>query len=198
MERFRERGQASVELVGLIALVALVFAALALVRPDPGVGDAIGAAITAGVSSDPTPAMPASSADRGDAARLPEDSWAEPRAIVDRYLAADLDEFLAYRVSPDRDPRLDYSTDFCSAPLVGSTGGSFDFSEPCLRHDFGYRNYDRLGLFRQRKDAVDERFLADMRDHCVSRPSSEHDRCLGWARAFHAAVHHLGHLSGHG
>ena len=121
-----------------------------------------------------------------------------PPAIVDRYLAADLEEFLAYRASPDRDPRLDWSTDYCSAPLVGSSGASFDFTRACLRHDFGYRNYDRLGLFARRKDYVDDRFLADMRDHCAERPEGERHRCLAWARVFYEAVHRLGFLSGHG
>jgi len=192
VDRFGERGQASIEHVGLIALVGLVLAALTLVRPGSGLGEAIASAI--GAAGSPA----ASGASAAEAGRPAEDSWAEARAIVDRYLAADLEEFLAYRASPERDPRLDYSTDLCSAPLVGSTGASFDFTEPCLRHDFGYRNYDRLGLFGQRKDSVDRRFLADMRDHCGARDPAELDRCLDWASIFYAAVHHLGHLSGHG
>jgi hypothetical protein len=113
-------------------------------------------------------------------------------------MAAPLAEFLAYRGSPARDPGLDYSTDLCSAPLVGSSGASFDFTEACLRHDFGYRNYDRLGIFAAAKDAVDRRFLADMSDHCATRPPVERTRCLAWARVFYEAVHRLGHLTGHG
>ncbi|MBI5089002.1 MAG: hypothetical protein HZB15_09135, partial [Actinobacteria bacterium] len=39
---------------------------------------------------------------------------------------------------------FDWTTDWCSAPLVGSTGRSFDFRAPCRRHDFGYRNLQLL------------------------------------------------------
>jgi hypothetical protein len=150
----REAGQASLEQVGLIALVALAFAAgVALVRAPAREG---------------------------------------PRELVDRYMAASLQEFVAYRGSPRRDRQLDFSTDLCSAPVVGSRGESFDFAEPCLRHDFGYRNYARLGLFEERRRVVDERFLADMRDHCSTRPAREVVRCLAWARAFYLAVRAFG------
>ena len=187
-----ESGQASVEHVGLVALAAALFAALAVATPVGGAGKevaaAIGGAFAAG-GGGPPPAA-------GEP-RPPQESWAERRAIVDRYLAAELEDFLAYRGSAARDPRLDFTTDYCSAPLVGSRGASFDFSAACLRHDFGYRNYDRLGLFARRKDAVDERFLADMRDHCAGRPRGDHGRCFAWARVFYEAVRRLGHLSGH-
>ena len=39
---------------------------------------------------------------------------------------------------------FDWITDGCSAPLVGSTGRSFNFRGPCRRHDFGYRNLQLL------------------------------------------------------
>jgi hypothetical protein len=95
--------------------------------------------------------------------------WVESEELVSRYADAPLEDYLAYRDSADRDDRLDYTTDECSAPLVGSTGISFDFTAACLRHDFGYRNYKELGLFGERKSDVDRRFLEDMKDHCASR-----------------------------
>ena len=188
-----EHGQASVEHVGLILLLALLVAALSAVTPVSGFAGDLAAAIGGSFSSGS-----AGAGAEASSPRPPETSWAESRATVDHLLARPLEDFLAYRASPERDPRLDYSTDLCSAPLVGSSGASFDFTEPCLRHDFGYRNYDRLGIFERRKDAVDERFLADMRDHCDSRPAGEVARCLTWARIFYEAVHRLGHLTGHG
>lgn len=186
--RASESGQASVEHVGLIALAALVFGALTVATPLAGAAEEVAGAITGAFSPGPPPTLAAAKPPPPEA----------PDAIVDRYLAADLDDFLAYRDSPARDPRLDYSTDHCSAPLVGSSGASFDFTEACLRHDFGYRNYDRLGVFERRKDAVDERFLADMRDHCAARPPGDRGRCFAWAHVFYEAVRRLGHLSGHG
>ncbi|MBJ7426381.1 MAG: hypothetical protein JHD22_05530, partial [Ilumatobacteraceae bacterium] len=39
---------------------------------------------------------------------------------------------------------FDQSSDLCSAPVIGSTGRSFDFTQACERHDFAYRNYKLL------------------------------------------------------
>lgn len=95
------------------------------------------------------------------------------------------------------DTWFDWSTDWCSAPLVGSTGRSFDFRQPCRRHDFGYRNLQRLerrygsgstywnGDSRAR---VDRQLRADMTAHCRTRPWHERYTCLGWAETFYAAV----------
>jgi hypothetical protein len=179
-----QAGQASVEHVGLVLLAALLFGAIAVAAPVGSVGEGLAGRLTGvfageGMSG---PAAPPSSS----------------RELVDTYMNAPLDEFLAYRGSPGRDARLDWSTDKCSAPLVGSAGASFDFTEACLRHDFGYRNYDRLGVFREARADVDLRFLADMRDHCATRTPGERERCLRWARIFYAAVANFGHLTGHG
>ena len=93
---------------------------------------------------------------------------------------------------------LDTSTDFCSAPLVGTTGRSFDFHDACRRHDFGYRNL-RL-LDRRYSPAVhvywtassrkraDDRFRADMRAHCASRPWYDEPTCYAWSETFYRAV----------
>ena len=47
---------------------------------------------------------------------------------------------------------FDWSTDGCSAPLVGGEGRSFNFVAACRRHDFGYRN---LKLLDQRYNCGD-------------------------------------------
>lgn len=114
-------------------------------------------------------------------------------------------EALLYRVSMSSflttartgDPWFDWSTDLCSAPLVGSTGRSFDFRSPCRRHDFGYRN---LHLLERRygtgstywnstsRQRVDQLLRADMRDHCASRPWYDQPTCYAWAETFYAAV----------
>jgi hypothetical protein len=182
----RAEGQASVEHVGLVVLLALAFAGLAAVQVAPEPAQAIVRAICVGVGGE----CGEGAAPVGVSRRPTEVE------LVDRYVEADLETFLAYRASPERDPRLDWSTDECSAPVVGSTGASFDFTEACLRHDFGYRNYRRLGLFEEQKELVDEVFLADMRAHCEIRPAEERERCRAWAQTFYAAVDHFGHLAG--
>jgi hypothetical protein len=92
---------------------------------------------------------------------------------------------------------FDWSTDGCSAPLVGSTGRSFDFRHACRRHDFGYRNLQRLerrygtgstfwnGDTRAR---VDRRVRSDMQAHCHMRVWHERYTCLAWADTFYGAV----------
>jgi hypothetical protein len=184
----RADGQASVEHIGLVALLALALGALATVDAPPAPAQAVVRSICAAVGGEC--GEPAA----GRAG--PTSPAASELEIVDRYIEADLGDFLAYRASSDRDRRLDWSTDECSAPIVGSTGASFDFTDACLRHDFGYRNYRRLGLFEERKPLVDDRFLSDMRAHCATRAADELDRCDAWARTFYLAVRHLGHLAG--
>lgn len=93
------------------------------------------------------------------------------------------------------DQWFDWSTDFCSAPLVGNTGRSFNFTNACRRHDFGYRN---LHLLERRygpgywnsasRKRVDQQFLADMKAHCWSRPWYDEPTCFSWAATFYAAV----------
>jgi hypothetical protein len=93
------------------------------------------------------------------------------------------------------DSWFDWSTDFCSAPLVGNTGRTFNFTNACRRHDFGYRNLQLLdrrwgaghwtGAARKR---VDQLFLADMKHHCWSRAWYDEPTCLAWAAAFYAGV----------
>ena len=95
------------------------------------------------------------------------------------------------------DPWFDWSTDLCSAPLVGSTGLSFDFGAPCRRHDFGYRNlrllerrYGAGGTYwnRANRKAVDDQFLRDLRAHCRTRAVWLQTQCHGWASTFYTAV----------
>lgn len=92
---------------------------------------------------------------------------------------------------------FDWSTDWCSAPLVGSTGRSFDFRAPCRRHDFGYRNLQLLDVRyagggrywnATSRKRVDQQLLSDMRAHCRSRPWYEEATCLLWAETFYTAV----------
>jgi Prokaryotic phospholipase A2 len=93
------------------------------------------------------------------------------------------------------DSWFDWRTDFCSAPLVGNTGRTFNFTNSCRRHDFGYRN---LQLLDRRYGAghwnsanrhrVDRQFLLDMKRHCWSRPWYDEPTCLAWAETFYAVV----------
>lgn len=235
----REKGQASLEYVGVVVAGTLVVLALVLFatglgsrivdRIDGLVCEIVGGECTADSSTGDPPESAASdpelssadrdallSADPQDAQGVlaglsPEElawleqndpsayaaavearSWGEQRELVDGYTSGELEDFIDHKGSGERDERLDYSDDGCSAPVVGSTGISFDFTEACERHDFGYRNYKNLGLFDEEKGRVDEQFLEDMLDHCEGRSFLLRGRCTQWAYTFYAGVTGLG------
>jgi hypothetical protein len=130
-------------------------------------------------------------------AQRSEHSAASDRAYVEGMLyATRLSDFVAVAKSPP-DSWFDWSTDGCSAPLVGNTGRSFNFTNACRRHDFGYRN---LKLLERRygtgstywngagRERVDRQFRADMVSHCNGRPVIDRPTCWAWAETFYRAV----------
>lgn len=103
-----------------------------------------------------------------------------------------LRKFVSIADSDKRDPRLDWSTDGCSVPVIGSTGRSFDFYDACRRHDFAYRNLGRLdggkwwtAEMRARVDAV---FKRDMLANCATRQVTMKRPCTAWAETYYRAV----------
>lgn len=118
-------------------------------------------------------------------------SLAAERAFVEQIIYATHVSSVPHSGSP----RFNWSTDWCSAPLVGSTGRSFDFRAACRRHDFAYRNLKLLEQ-RHRSDEwnsssrlrADRQFLADMRSHCSLRPWWESPTCHSWATTFYGVV----------
>ena len=95
----------------------------------------------------------------------PTDPNADAARVEQLLFATSLDEFGREASAPSVDDRhLDWSTDLCSAPIVGNRGRSFDFSPACRRHDFGYRNYK----------------LLDRRYSCAARPLAHYCRAGTW------------------
>lgn len=85
--------------------------------------------------------------------------------------------------------QLDWATDYCSAPVVGDEGRSFNFRNACMRHDFAYRNYRRLGILdAPMRDAVDGVFHRDLVESCLPKRVALRLRCLAWAEVFYEAV----------
>lgn len=87
------------------------------------------------------------------------------------------------------------ATDGCSAPLVGSSGRSFNFRLACERHDLAYANYAalaRLGIGREwnagLRAVVDNQFQRDLQATCVTRRRSERLRCDAWVVVFFHTV----------
>jgi hypothetical protein len=119
------------------------------------------------------------------------------RAVVDRLVfEVPLTRFRLERSRAKRAHRwLITSTDGCSAPLVGSTGRSFDFRLACERHDLAYANYAALARVdvAVKWDAalrakVDDQFQRDLQDSCLRRRHSERLRCDAWVVVFFHAV----------
>lgn len=127
--------------------------------------------------------------------------------------ALPLNEFVALaRQQSESDKWFDWSTDYCSAPFVGNSGRTFDFTESCVRHDFAYRNYKLLDLryscLHRRSQQIcasdsarftrywnsktrlriDQNFRNDMLRHCSSRFILDYVPCKAWASVFYRAV----------
>jgi hypothetical protein len=170
-----QSGQASTEYVGLILLVALIAVAFTAIKVEPGIAGAVQGAFCKAVGAD---CVRASSQ-----AKSPETE----ASILEGVLESTLDEFLAMKSDPERDPRMDYSDDGCSAP-TGSEGFWFHFREACERHDFGYRNSKRLGLFDDLKDSIDLLFADDMLAACAQEAWWQRRPCRWMAGVYFGAV----------
>ena len=107
-----------------------------------------------------------------------------------------LSAFVASADSLTHDARLDWSTDGCSAPVVQSTGRSFDFYNACRRHDFGYRNMSRFKNGRVWSEAlrlrIDGQFRKDARASCIPKLRLTKMQCLAWAETYFRAVRSFG------
>jgi hypothetical protein len=99
--------------------------------------------------------------------------------------------FLTYRKMRYGKPALDWDTDFCSG--APDTALHFDFTNACIRHDFGYRNYKKFKIFtKAARKRIDDRFLADMRAHCATRHIFIRGSCRQTALLYYAAVRRFG------
>ena len=103
-----------------------------------------------------------------------------------------LKTFISTAERANRDQRLNWTTDGCSAPIIGSSGRTFNFYDACRRLDFAYRNFQRLDngkrwtdSFRARVDAV---FKKDMAADCVKRTAIDKRSCMAWVNIFYEAV----------
>ena len=107
-----------------------------------------------------------------------------------------LSAFVASADLPSHDARLDWTTDGCSAPIVQSTGRSFDFYNACRRHDFGYRNMSRFKNGRVWSEAlrlrIDGQFRKDARASCIPKLRLTKMQCLAWAETYFRAVRSFG------
>jgi hypothetical protein len=79
-----------------------------------------------------------------------------------------------------------WGTDYCTSSPDQPAG--FDFRRSCQRHDFGYRNYERLGAFNANKSRVDSAFHADMVRKCNNYNILVRPVCFSLADVYYAAV----------
>lgn len=103
-----------------------------------------------------------------------------------------LADFIREADTPTHDTRVDWTSDGCSAPLIHSTGRSFNFVDSCRRHDFAYRNFSRIdrGILwtPPLRHRVDRMFLRDMRCQCSTRRPYDRPTCNAWAFVFYHSV----------
>ncbi|MCP2326477.1 hypothetical protein HDA40_004984 [Hamadaea flava] len=89
---------------------------------------------------------------------------------------------------------LDWSTDLCSSSPDNPLG--FDFKLSCARHDFGYRNHKRLGIFTSTvKDRVDLAFYNDLKRKCATYNWVVRPACYSLAWTYYEAVKNFGSLA---
>ena len=115
--------------------------------------------------------------------------------LVFRTSIGDFTRIAAHPVAVDS--TFDWSTDHCSAPLVGSTGRSFDFTAACARHDFAYRNFKHADAANARRGdiwnsrarhRIDLQFQRDMTNHCSQRKPADRPTCRVWVEVFFRLV----------
>lgn len=113
-----------------------------------------------------------------------------------RHIEFDLDivTFTRQRFALRRQyPNLDWSNDGCSAPIIGSEGRSFDFRTACDRHDFGYRNFKKLGIFDTlSRTLIDDQLHRDMNRACDFQRRTLKVRCIAWSEIFYTMVRAAG------
>ncbi|AHI00529.1 phospholipase [Kutzneria viridogrisea] len=109
------------------------------------------------------------------------------QATTDSYLFQNsLSSFMSIRSGHPYADQLDWSTDVCSHVPDRPLG--YDFSNPCIRHDFGYRNYKKQGRFNATtKKSIDDNFRNDMYSVCGSSKL-----CRGTADVYYWGVRKLG------
>ena len=86
---------------------------------------------------------------------------------------------------------FDWSTDLCSWSPDKPLG--FDFTGPCRRHDFNYRNFKANGIWSATNKAkIDTSFNDDMHAVCAKQNIFKRPACLGLANTYYAFVKKLG------
>ena len=81
---------------------------------------------------------------------------------------------------------FDWNDNGCSSPI--DISGTYNFNKACERHDFGYRNAKRLGVFDQLKDRIDLVFAMDMRASCEDVFVFARKNCRFMATLYYAGV----------
>jgi Prokaryotic phospholipase A2 len=117
---------------------------------------------------------------------------AENVGIVNGFMGGSLLSFLYMRnYQSSLYPELDWSTDYCSSSP--DSGPGFNFKNACTRHDFGYRNYKRFGVFATGgKDYSDYIFYNDMKADCAARSWYQRPTCYSLAWTYYQAVKNFG------
>jgi hypothetical protein len=85
---------------------------------------------------------------------------------------------------------FDWSTDYCSDSPDNPLG--FNFALSCARHDFGYRNYKRVGLFPANKPRLDSALYEDLKRKCATYNVFVRPACYSLAWTYYQAVKAFG------
>ncbi|MFG3114869.1 phospholipase [Streptomyces sp. NPDC048197] len=87
--------------------------------------------------------------------------------------------------------RFNWNTDYCSKSPDNPLG--FPFHLRCARHDFGYRNYKRMGTFKANKARLDKALYEDLKRVCGGYSGARKVSCKALAWTYYQAVKKYGH-----
>ncbi|MDO5698147.1 MAG: phospholipase A2 [Dermatophilus congolensis] len=149
-------------------------------------------------ANDPTPLIPVdgSGPDKG---QVSPDQAGSNRTLANRLMFnQSLQYFINFRAWYHKDyPGLEWSSDACSVPFpLDNISSAYmkAFQNPCVRHDFGYRNYGaksalKLAPTEEGRKIIDDKFLADMQGVAAATPDAPlRESLYVGALAFHSAV----------
>lgn len=88
---------------------------------------------------------------------------------------------------------FDWSTDYCSSSPDNPFG--FPFANGCVRHDFGYRNYKKIGTFSSNKARLDSALYADLQRVCTRYSQPTKAACDSLAWTYYNAVRIFGSVN---
>lgn len=124
-------------------------------------------------------------------------AWAQTptQRATDLEFNVSMATFLAARATGEAP--FDWTSDGCSTPAIQDLAKwNGTFTNPCLQHDFGYRNFGVGGVVQNATESmrtqIDNKFKQDMYDVCRPMSLGKRVECQFVASAYYNVVRNVG------